>query len=100
MRLKLTPDGHAVSAVIPLDVANADFALPAQGTVVGDELYFLANSQKVLYDSYGVLRDAAQLEAPAIFKSNLRYAWDESGIAAGVEDAKKDAPKAPAEEKK
>jgi hypothetical protein len=100
MRLKLTPDGHAVSAVMPLDVANADFALPAQGTVVGDELYFLANSQKVLYDSYGVLRDAAQLEAPAIFKSNLRYAWDESGIAAGVEDAKKDAPKAPAEEKK
>lgn len=95
MRLKLTPDGHAVTAAMPLDVANAEFALPAQGAVVGDELYFLANSQKVLYDGYGVLKDAKQLEAPAIFKSNLRFAWDQAGIDAGVEGGTKPpAPKA------
>jgi hypothetical protein len=85
MRLKLSDDGRAIVAAVPLDVSSPDFAWPGNGAVVGNDLYFIANSQKMLYDSYGVLKDESQLEAPAIFKSNLRYAWDQPGINTGPE---------------
>jgi hypothetical protein len=86
MRLKLTADGHAIESAIPLDVANAEFVWPTGGAVVGNDLYFVSNGQKSLYDSYGVLKAADQLEAPEIFKTNMRYAWGQPGISAAMAD--------------
>ncbi len=83
MRLKLSDDGRSVTTVMPLDVAQPAFATPTLGAVAGDDLYFIANSQRLLYDRYGVLKDAAKLEPTRVFKSNLRFAWDQSGIKAG-----------------
>src|SRR5262249_31945145 len=56
MRLKLSADGRSVATVMPIDVAQPAFATPTLGAVIGDELYFIANSQKALYDKYGVLK--------------------------------------------
>jgi len=86
MRLKLSADGHAIESAIPLDVAKDEFVWPAGGAVVGNDLYFVSNGQKSLYDSYGVLKAADQLEAPEMFKTNLRYAWGQPGISAGMAD--------------
>jgi len=80
MRLKLAKDGRSIDAAMPLDVAQPAFASLGAGVVVGQDLYFIANSEKALYDSYGVLRDEKLLEPVRVFKSNLRYAWDQPGI--------------------
>jgi DNA-binding beta-propeller fold protein YncE len=89
MRLKLTEDGRSVKAAMPLDVAQPAFATPTLGAIVGDELYFIANSQKMLYDKFGVLKEPTKLEPTQIFRSNLRFAWDQSGIAGGVSELPK-----------
>ena len=83
IRLHLSKDGKSVSKMIPLDVANPAFDLPTYGTVAGEELFFIANSQKNRYGQYGDLTDKDALEAVRIFSSNLRYAWDQKGITTG-----------------
>lgn len=93
IRLKLSDDGRGVVGVMPLDVAQPAFSQPTVGAVVGDELYFITNSQKGLYDQYGVLKEADKLEPTRIFRSNLRFAWNQSGIQAGVSELPRRDPK-------
>jgi len=80
MRLKLDKDGRKVEKAMPLDVENAAFGVPTYGAIEGESLYFVANSQKNNYDAYGVVKDDSKLEPVRIFKSNLRFAWNEGGI--------------------
>jgi hypothetical protein len=47
IRLGLDQSGTQVVAVRPLAVAQPEFDFPSFGTVVGDELYYFANSQMV-----------------------------------------------------
>lgn len=83
IRLSLSADGKSVTKMMPLDVANAAFAMPTYGTVAGTDLYYIANSQKALYDQYGELKQGAIPKAVQVFKSNLRFAWGKGGISAG-----------------
>jgi sugar lactone lactonase YvrE len=78
MRLRLDKDGRKVDKAMPLDAANAAFGLPTYGAIEGDALYFIANSQKNAYDAYGVVKDASKLEDVRVFRSDLRFAWDDS----------------------
>jgi DNA-binding beta-propeller fold protein YncE len=80
MRLKLGNDGREVINVMPLDSANPAFKLPTYGAVKGDALYFVANSQKNEYGTYGTPKDEAKLEAVQVFRSDLRFAWQETGV--------------------
>ncbi len=80
MRLKLDKDGRKILSATPLDVSNAAFGIPTYGAIDGDGLYFIANSQKNDYDAYGVVKDASKLEGERVFRSDLRFAWNESGI--------------------
>ena len=78
LRVMLSADGKKVARAMPLDAANPAFKLPTYGAIDGDGLYFIANSQKNEYDSYGSPKDAAKLEPVHVFRSNLRFAWDQS----------------------
>ena len=80
IRLQLDAEGRKVGKVMPLDVANPALTLPTYGAIDADGLYFIANSQKNSYDAYGVVKDASKLEAVHVFRSNLRFAWDQSGV--------------------
>ena len=82
MRLKLSDDGHSIVSAMPLDVAQPAFAALTIGTVANDSLYFISNSQKADYDSLGALIHADKLEPVKIFRSNLRFAWDQKGVSA------------------
>ena len=84
MRLKLDKDGRSVAAAMPLDAAKPEFTLLGNGTVAGDDFYFVANSQRELYDSHGVLSDEKALQPVKVYKSNLRFAWDQPGISAAL----------------
>ena len=65
MRLKLDKDGHSIERAMPLDVANPAFGLPTYGTIDGDGLYFIANSQKNDYDAYGVVEGSRRSSSDA-----------------------------------
>lgn len=93
MRLKLSADGRSVASVMPLDVAQPAFATPTVGAIVGDQLYFIANSEKSLYDKYGVLKQPDRLEPTRIFRSNLRFAWNQAGIQTGMTELPKGPPR-------
>lgn len=80
IRLHLSADGHRIVRAMPLDAANPAFALPTYGTLAGDNLYFIANSQKGKYDKFGSPRDDAKLEPVKVFRSDLRFAWDSGGV--------------------
>jgi sugar lactone lactonase YvrE len=84
MRLSLTKDGRDIAGAMPLDVAQPTFAALGSGVVAGDKLYFVANRQDPFYDSHGVLTDADKLEPVHVFASNLRFAWGQNGIGAGL----------------
>jgi X-X-X-Leu-X-X-Gly heptad repeat protein len=84
MRLKLSADGLSIAGVMPLDVSQPAFDNLGQGTLADDSLYFVANRQNALYDKNGVLTDRAQLEPTRVFRSNLRFAWGQSGIGTDI----------------
>ncbi|MGA8277952.1 MAG: hypothetical protein WB784_07130 [Rhodanobacteraceae bacterium] len=84
MRLRLSDNGHDITKVMPLDAANPNFALPTYGAIAGDSLYFIANSQKNRYDRYGDPKDVSKLQPVRVFKSDLRFAWNKSGIGTAV----------------
>lgn len=80
MRLTLDKTGRKIVKAIPLEAARPELTLPTYGTIDGDGLYFIANSQKNAYGAYGTPKDDAKLEAVNVFRSNLRFAWNEEGI--------------------
>ncbi|HET6546143.1 MAG TPA: hypothetical protein VFG55_05285 [Rhodanobacteraceae bacterium] len=79
MRLGLSDNGRAITRVMPLDAANPQFTLPTYGAIDGDALYFIANSQKNQYGKYGDPKDESKLQPVRVFRSDLRFAWNESG---------------------
>jgi hypothetical protein len=84
MRLKVAADGRSIVGVMPLDVSHPAFDDLGQGVVADDGLFFVANSQNALYDKNGVLTDPVQLEPTSVFRSNLRFAWDQTGVGTDV----------------
>ncbi|MEO7326137.1 MAG: hypothetical protein ABIW82_15030 [Dokdonella sp.] len=80
MRLKLGNDGRQVISSMPLDAANPAFSLPTYGTINGDGLYFVANSQKNEYGTYGTPKDESKLEPVHVFRSDLRFSWEDAAV--------------------
>ena len=77
MRLRLGSDGRSIVQAQPLDAAQPAFGLPTVGTVSNQALYFIANSQRGLYNDLGVLTDADKLEPVHIFRTDLLFAWNQ-----------------------
>lgn len=73
MRLSLASDGRKISGASPVDAAHPEFKLPTYGAVDGDNLYFIANSQRNEYGAYGTPKDGAKLEGVQIFRSDLTF---------------------------
>lgn len=80
MRLTLAEDGRTITKAMPLDASKPELTLPTTGTINGDKLYFIANSQKNQYGIYGSPRDESALQSVNIYRSDLRFAWDKKGI--------------------
>ena len=83
MRLQLDKGGRKIISAMPLDVAHPQFAALGASTIAGDKLYTIVNRQDGLYDDHGVLTDADKLAPTTIFRSNLRFAWGQSGVSGG-----------------
>jgi hypothetical protein len=83
MRLQLDKDGRTIKSAMPLDVAHAEFNALGTSAIAGDKLYTIVNRQDGLFDDHGVLTDADKLAPTTIFRSNLRFAWGQSGVSGG-----------------
>lgn len=84
MRLMLDDSGRGIVNVMPLDAGHPAFKLMTTGTIRDDGLYFISNSQRSKYDQSGKPGAQAELAPVEIFRSDLRFAWDESGISTGL----------------
>lgn len=78
MRLRLSGDGRAITGAMALDAGKPEFELPTYGAIGGERLYFVANSQRGAYDSYGSPKNESKIAAVKVYASNLRFQWDES----------------------
>lgn len=76
MRLKLSEDGREIEQGTPLEAGQPAFGTLTWGTVKGDDLYFIANSQREHYDGYGVAKSSAGKEAVKIYRTPIRFNWD------------------------
>ncbi len=80
LRLKLSDDGHTIVSAMPLDAAQPAFDALTTGTVVGDDLYFIANSQKDLYSNLGVLDRRRGARTCENLPQQSEICWDEKGV--------------------
>ncbi|MEO7917271.1 MAG: hypothetical protein ABIR16_06470 [Dokdonella sp.] len=78
IRLHLSKDGRKIERVMPLDAGANAYPYPSSGAVVGDALYFFADSHRDFYDSYGVPKNEFAASPQHVFRSNLRFAWKET----------------------
>lgn len=67
-RIALSAEGIAVTRVQPLEANKPGLAEPTVGTLVGDQFYFIANSQRDLYGPDGKLVAGAKPERRQIYE--------------------------------
>lgn len=63
--------GDRIDQFTTLEANHADFMEPTLGTIVGDEFYYVANSQWPLVNEKAVL-DEQKLTQPVVLKLNLK----------------------------
>jgi hypothetical protein len=68
--LKLNAQQNQISSYKILDNNRPEFDEPALATVVGNKVYFFANSPWKAYDDNGVL-DASKVSNPMLFSCKL-----------------------------
>jgi hypothetical protein len=73
MRLGLSPDGRSIAAVHPLEAGKPELSMPTQGTVAGDDIYLIGNSQKLKYDRFGLPRDRSKLEGAHVYRISATF---------------------------
>jgi hypothetical protein len=76
VRIKLGEDRVSVEGVQPLEANKDEMVMPTFGAVVGDDFYFIANSQRDVYGADGKPLEGVLPEDRALYKVSARYAWE------------------------
>jgi sugar lactone lactonase YvrE len=77
MRLGLAPDGRSITSVIPIEAGKPDLSMPTLGTLAGNELYLIGNSQKLKYDRFGLPRDRSKLAGAIVYRIRADFEADQ-----------------------
>jgi hypothetical protein len=72
VRLRLDAPGDRIVSVEVLERARPDYAEPTLGVVVGDELFYVANSQWERFRADGGIDAPEELRAPLVLRLRLR----------------------------
>ena len=67
LRIALSPAGNAIAKVTPVEANKPELTAPTFGTLVGNKLYFIANSQRDLYAADGKILDGEKPERRKIY---------------------------------
>ena len=76
IRIKLGKDNVSLDGVQPLEANKDELAMPTFGTLVGDDFYFIANSQRDLYGADGKPLEGVSPENRELYQVSARFAWD------------------------
>ncbi|MBX3726708.1 MAG: hypothetical protein KF823_12420 [Xanthomonadales bacterium] len=76
LRIKLDDAGRAIAQAVPIEANQPGFDSPTRGVLVDDQLYYIANTQRGYYDSYGLLRSGRELPPVRVFRTPVRFNWD------------------------
>jgi hypothetical protein len=74
MRLKLEAEGNKISAVTPVEAGKAEITAPTFGVIVGNDLFYIANSQRDVYDGQGTILSGVKPTRRIIFRTPLNFA--------------------------
>lgn len=67
LRIILSPEGNAIAKVIPVEANKPELTAPTFGALVGNKLYFIANSQRDLYAADGKILDGEKPERRKVY---------------------------------
>ena len=73
MRLKLNDKKFVINRIIPIEAANPQFNNLSYGAVVGEGLFFIANSQLPKTNLYGGLLSGQDWEHMVVLSTNKHY---------------------------
>ena len=76
IRIKLGEDRVSVVGVQPLEANKDALVMPTFGTLVGDDFYFIANSQRDVYAADGKPLEGVLPEDRVLYKVSARFAWE------------------------
>lgn len=76
LRIELDAAKGALKAVQPLEANKDALAMPTFGALVGDDFYFISNSQRDQYGPEGKPMPDVFVEPRAIYQVSARFAWD------------------------
>lgn len=85
MRISLTPDRMGIKAVQPIEANKDVLEMPTYGAMVGDDFYFIPNSQRDVYDAAGNPVAGFFPEARKLYQVSARFAWQADDAAAGTQ---------------
>jgi hypothetical protein len=72
--LRIALGGNGISSVQPLEANKPEMATPTFGAIKGSDLYFIANSQRDLYDGAGTILPGEKAERRKIYQVNVEFA--------------------------
>ncbi len=73
VRIVTAQAGAELKGIQPLEANQPAMPMPTVGVVVGDDFYFIANSQRDSYGPGGKLVDGEKAEARRIWRSSLKF---------------------------
>ncbi len=85
IRIKLDAATGVAETVRPLEANKDALVMPTFGALDDDQFYFIANSQRDLYNANGTPFAGERAEGRAIYRVSARFAWpEEEGAQAPV----------------
>ena len=76
IRIKLDTDRKSIKGVQPIEANKDLMEMPTYGTMVGDDVYFIANSQRDLYGADGKPLEGNFPQARVLYQVSARFAWE------------------------
>ena len=83
-RIKLDKGQAKIESVQPIEANKDALLMPTFGTLVGDDFYVIANSQRDVYGSDGKPIAGESALPRDVYKLSARFAWDSQEIKGGT----------------
>ncbi|MCU0753640.1 MAG: hypothetical protein MUE46_00755 [Xanthomonadales bacterium] len=73
VRIVTAQGGAELKGIQPLEANQPQLSMPTVGVAVGDDYYYIANSQRDSYGPSGKIADGEKVEARRIWRSSLKF---------------------------
>lgn len=73
VRIVMAQGGAELKGLQPLEANQPALTMPTTGVVVGDDYFYIANSQRDVYGPGGVIAEGAKVEPRKIWRTSLKF---------------------------